>query len=208
MLDDFGLARSTPGDSAPALAEAFDRRDAERHLSVLRIGKLTTAKGQELCVIRNISAGGLMAQVYTELALGDHVSVELKTGETVAGKVVWARDHSAGVAFTQPIDVSEVLASQPEGDLQPRAPRLDIKCWGRVRVGARYHRVEVHDISQDGAKITPGGFVELGDEVVLMIEGFPPRPGVIRWQQDDRAGIFFVNRIPLNELALWARAKQ
>ncbi len=40
-----------------------DRRRQTRHLTILRVGTLIIEGRRELCLIRNISAGGLMAHV-------------------------------------------------------------------------------------------------------------------------------------------------
>jgi hypothetical protein len=47
-------------DDMPAPPE---RRQSYRNLSVLRTAILRTSCGEELCLVRNISAGGLMAPV-------------------------------------------------------------------------------------------------------------------------------------------------
>ena len=40
--------------------EPSGRRTGERHVSLLRVGSLMIADRRELCLIRNISAGGMM----------------------------------------------------------------------------------------------------------------------------------------------------
>ena len=40
-----------------------ERRRQARHLTILKVGTLIVDGGRELCLIRNISAGGLMAHV-------------------------------------------------------------------------------------------------------------------------------------------------
>src|SRR3712207_7884086 len=42
-----------------------DRRRQARHLTILRVGTLIIDGRRELCLIRNISAGGVMAHVYS-----------------------------------------------------------------------------------------------------------------------------------------------
>ena len=40
-----------------------ERRRGQRHLTILRVGALTIDGTRELCLVRNISAGGVMALV-------------------------------------------------------------------------------------------------------------------------------------------------
>ena len=56
-----------------------DRRTGERHLSLLRVGALVIGDRRELCLIRNISAGGMMIRPYSTVAVGTRVSVEVRS---------------------------------------------------------------------------------------------------------------------------------
>ena len=56
---------------SPHVPEPPDRRTAERHIKILRVAALTIEGRRELCLIRNISAGGLMAHVYSTVKLGE-----------------------------------------------------------------------------------------------------------------------------------------
>src|SRR4051812_28657856 len=62
-----------------------ERRSAARHLTILRVGALVGPHGRELCLVRNISAGGLMAHVYSNHRMGERVAVELKTKQPIEG---------------------------------------------------------------------------------------------------------------------------
>src|SRR5258708_6129900 len=86
-----------------------ERRLGERHLKILRVGTLVLNGRRELCLIRNISAGGLMAHVYSMVMPGQIVSVELKTNQQISGRVVWTRGHNAGIQFDAEVDVAELL---------------------------------------------------------------------------------------------------
>ena len=205
MLDDqsaIGIGASSGQDAAGSA----NRRADQRHLSVFRVGKLITPAGQELCLVRNISSGGLMAHIYSPHEAGEHVAIELKAGSTVSGNIVWSRDKKIGVQFDDKVEVAEVLAPQPNEDEAnhiARAPRLDVKRRGRLRVGAHYQLIEIQDISQGGTKFAPAGDTKTGDEVVLLLDGLPPLSGIIRWRHGEAAGITFKMSIPFEQLAQW-----
>lgn len=206
MLDDKGF--STPARIPETnAADIQERRTADRHIAVFRVGKLISASGQEFCLIRNISDGGLMANVYSPHAVGESIAIELKASSIVAGHIVWARDNKIGVAFEERIDVTSILAGHAgdtADDFHPRLPRIEIRCAARLRVGARYQRVEICDIAQGGAKIAGVENIVAGDEVVLSIDGLPPQQGTVRWQSEDKAGIAFNTAIPFGQIAAWA----
>ncbi|MFL6843874.1 MAG: PilZ domain-containing protein [Allosphingosinicella sp.] len=184
-----------------------DRRRETRHLTILRVGALIGAHGRELCLIRNISAGGLMAHVYSHHACGESVAVELKSNQPVAGSVVWADESNVGIEFDQPIDVEEMLSSQAalENGWRPRLPRVEVDRLATLRCGARLYGVNTRDISQGGVKIETDADFEVGREVVLTMEKFRPVAGVVRWSHEGLAGIAFNHLIPFHELMEWLK---
>ena len=185
-----------------------ERRRQARHLTILKVGTLIVDGGRELCLIRNISAGGLMAHVYSSLTPEKAIHVELKTNQAVAGRVSWVDGSNIGITFDAPIDVEEMLATQSvlENGWRTRLPRVEVDRLATLRVGARTHWVGTRDISQGGIKIESDQPLEAGAHVVLSLEKFRPVHGVVRWCQDGLAGIAFNQVIPFHELMGWLRA--
>ena len=48
----------------PAPAAEAERRDGERHMTLYRVGSIQVEDRRELCLIKNISAGGMMIRLY------------------------------------------------------------------------------------------------------------------------------------------------
>ncbi|MGH6705241.1 MAG: PilZ domain-containing protein, partial [Sphingomicrobium sp.] len=92
-------------DSPPAPAPEPDRRDGERHMTLYRVGSILVEDRRELCLIKNISAGGMMVRLYCSVTEGTAVTVELKSGQPIHGQISWVRDQQAGVAFNEPVVV-------------------------------------------------------------------------------------------------------
>jgi PilZ domain len=184
-----------------------ERRREARHLTILRVGALIGPNGRELCLIRNISAGGLMAHVYSRHETGAAVAVELKSNEAVPGIVVWADESNVGIEFDRQIDVEEMLSSQAALDngWRPRLPRVEVDRLATLRCGARLYGVNTRDISQGGVKVETDQPLEPGREVVLTMERFRPLAGVVRWCGEGVAGIAFNHLIPFHELMEWLR---
>lgn len=186
-----------------------ERRSSERHIKILRVGTVVVDGRRELCLIRNISAGGVLAHVYSQLIPGQRVSIELKTSQPVTGRVIWTRGGNAGIQFDTVMDVAELLAT-PQGvdnGWRPRTPRVEIDRMATLRAGARTAWVHARDISQSGVKIeteadeTPA----VGEEVVITLEGFRPLHGVVRWSSDSACGISFNQLIPFGDLIDWLK---
>jgi hypothetical protein len=195
----FSLSRRAP--------ERPERRRETRHLTILRVGALVGPQGRELCLIRNISAGGVLAHVYSRHPAGEAVAVELKSNQPVAGRVVWAEGSNLGIEFDEPIDVEEMLSSQAvlENGWRPRLPRVEVDRLATLRCGSRVYPVSTRDISQGGVKVEIDHPVEPGRDVVLRLERFRPLEGVVRWYAPGLAGIAFNQLLPFTELMGWLR---
>jgi PilZ domain-containing protein len=184
-----------------------ERRQSDRHLKILRVGTLIVAGRRELCLIRNISAGGLMAHVYSKLAAGDRIEVELKTRQPVAGRVVWVREANVGIQFERAVDVAELLSNPPllDNGWRPRTPRVEIDRMATLRAGARTYWVQARDISQSGVKVETDQPPAAGAEVMIALEGFRQLAGQVRWSRDQSCGIAFNDLIPFGELIGWLK---
>lgn len=63
--------------------------------------------------IRNLSAGGLMAEIPIDVSLGDLVEVNLHNMGWLSGHVAWVTDGRIGIAFNHPINPKD--ARKPVG---------------------------------------------------------------------------------------------
>jgi hypothetical protein len=185
-----------------------ERRSDERLIKILRVGTLIIDGSRELCLIRNISAGGVMAHVYSRLQPGQRVIVELKATQPVAGRVIWVRDAEAGIQFDTAMDVAELLANPAvlDNGWRPRTPRVEIDRMATLRAGARTYWVHARDISQSGVKVETDNPPPADTEIVVAIEGLRPIPGIVRWSSDSACGIAFNQLIPFGELIEWLKS--
>jgi hypothetical protein len=191
-------------DRAP---DPVERRDDERYLTLFRVGTVMINDRRELCLIKNISAGGMMIRPYCKLAVGDKVSVELKRGEQIPGHINWVRQDSAGIEFNERIDVVELLATSMEGP-RPRMPRVEVRCIASVRQGANVYGMRAHDVSQGGVKVESDRDLEVGGDVLVTLPGLPSKDAVVRWKQGRAYGITFRRLIALSELVEWLRSQR
>lgn len=194
-------------DAPPEPARQTDRREGERLMTLYRVGSILVENRRELCLIKNISAGGMMVRLYCSVSDGTPVTVELKSGQPIRGKVSWSKDQTAGVAFDRPVDVIDILSNSMEGP-RPRMPRIEVKCFATVREGANMLRVAVCDISQGGLKIRTDAIFPQGADVIVTLPGLEPQPGIACWNVDGYAGITFNRLLPLGELVTWLQAQR
>jgi hypothetical protein len=198
----YSLSEVAPGPTAGP-----DRRDGDRLTTLYRVGSILIEKRRELCLIKNISAGGMMIRLYCKLAEDTPVTIELKSGQPISGRISWMRDHHAGISFDQPIDVIDILSSTMDGP-RPRMPRIETNCFATLRDGANTIRVQVCDISQGGVKIACETMLPKGADVIVTLPGLPPQPGVACWIDAGFSGITFNRLLPLGELVTWLQAQR
>jgi len=194
-------------ETPPAPAADTDRRDSDRHMTLYRVGSILIEARRELCLIKNISAGGMMIRLYCSIAEGTPVTVELKSGQPVSGRISWIRGHHAGLAFDSPIDVIDILSSTMDGP-RPRMPRIETNCDATLRDGANSYRVRACDISQGGMKIECAASLAQCADVVLTLPGLPPQPAVACWTEGRFVGITFNRLLPLAELVEWLKVQR
>lgn len=194
----FTLLRS-PAPASP------DRRRGPRKLTLMRVGLIHAPEGMEFCMVKNISADGLMARVYRSYRPGEEARVELTSGHVLVGDVVWARGVDIGVQFRASIDVANVLSSRwgPDSQRRPRLPRLELSCPAIARYGPRSCPVQLRNISQRGAKIIARGPVPALAGIVLGLPDLPCIHGTVRWSRGDEAGLYFNESLPFAVLARW-----
>jgi hypothetical protein len=198
-----GTFDSTTFTLRTAVPRPAERRSDARLAPTLRVAKLHGPSGEQLIRVRNVSAGGLMAEAGQTVSVGDTVTVELSS-QKIPGSVVWIREGAIGVKFDQNIDLGELLAGRkPRHGFRPRPPRLDVSCKASLRVDKIYYTVDVHDISLGGMKVEPIEEYCLGKKVVVVVESLRPVRGDVRWYSDRKAGIVFDQPLSFEELAEW-----
>jgi hypothetical protein len=184
-----------------------DRRTGERYVSLLRVGALTVDGRRELCLIRNVSAGGMMIRPYSPITVGARLTVELKHGEVVSGIAQWSDNGLVGCVFDQPIDVLGLL-NAPHGQPRPRMPRIELTCTATLRHEKAVFRSPVINISQGGICVNSPVDLDPASDVVVTLPGLHAAAGVVKWREDHFYGIGFIRVFPVHELMAFLHEQQ
>lgn len=104
-------------DTSAADAKRGDGRDSMLLKAILRF---QTSREDEVR-IRNLSAGGLMAEAPIPVARGEKVEVNLRNIGWISGSVAWVSEGRLGIAFDHPIDPA--IARKPVNSGDPDLPR-------------------------------------------------------------------------------------
>lgn len=106
------MDRYTPDPVVTLSADDADRQRHEARDSLFLIAKLAVAgmPGEQVRV-RNLSAGGLMAEYPAPVATGTIVTIDLRGVGCISGRVAWVMDGRLGIAFDRQID--PLMARKP-----------------------------------------------------------------------------------------------
>ena len=195
---------SQPSPSAEIPVE--ERRRSVRHAVVNQVAKIRLGSGrEELCLLRDISAEGLKAEVYIPLERGAPIDIELRTAHTVSGKIVWVADKDIGVAFDAPIPAAAMLAhcsfEVNGGSLRP--PRLKVNLRGLLRIGAAATMVNIANISQAGMQVAAPQPLRPGTACSVALSGLPARAASVCWWREGEAGLMLTEPFDYPTFSQW-----
>lgn len=193
------LVETTLYSLSVAPPECPDRRSGGRYVSLLRVGAMIVDGRRELCLIRNVSAGGMMIRPYSAIRVGARLSIELKQGTSVSGAAQWSDQGLIGVAFDEAIDILDLL-NAPADKPRPRMPRIELDCVATLRHEGTVFRAPVINISQGGICVKSLVDLVLNRDVVVTLAGLHAAAGVVKWRDGDHFGIGFNRVYPVNEL--------
>jgi PilZ domain len=71
--------------------------------------------------IKNLSAGGLMAETPIRVARGEKVEINLRNVGWISGNVAWITEGRMGIAFDHPID--PMIVRKPVGQNNGEIPQ-------------------------------------------------------------------------------------
>jgi len=161
------------------------------------------------CSIRKISARGVMLQG-GDLGKtpGDHISVELGTGQRPAGTIAWAKRGELGVCFDEPVDMvallNRKLVSQPvERRLMPR---LEIRSDAYVKFAEKFAPATLRNISARGLQLEGADLPPCGTYVAVFVEGLNVPPGEVVWRRGNLAGIEVFEELSWTSIIPWIRS--
>lgn len=186
-----------------------ERRRNVRHSVVDQVAKIRLMSGrEELCLLQDISADGVRAQVYVPLAVGAHLQIELRTAHNAVGQVAWVAGQMIGVAFDATIPMAAMLAhcafDQSAGRLRP--PRLKVNLRGLLRIDGRASVVSIGNISLAGLQIVTPQPLAPGTSCTIALPGLPARPAAVCWWRDGHAGLNLAQPFDYAIFAAWRSA--
>jgi hypothetical protein len=195
-------ASTSEPHAQPGTAE---RRTGARHMSIFRVARLVHAGHDQLCVVRNISPGGVMIEVNHVPPVGAKVRIELRSDKALDASVRWVRNREAGIAFDQMVDVAALLREERPSILRkpPRGPRFDRNGVAYILGGDEPIPGAITNVSINGVAVRSPVALPKGEPVVVKIEGLGPARAHVRWCADGEIGLRLETPLSYRALADW-----
>jgi translation initiation factor IF-1 len=187
---------------ASAPAWSGEPRRSPRTLTVFRTVKVQVGDTEGLARLQNISDEGMKLTLKLPISPDDVVTIFLSDADRLEGRVVWTDGNSCGLQLTEPVDsaalLSDLAASARDGST--RAVRMKADAAAVAYSEGGVHRVRLEDISQRGMKVRHTAKFDEGLAIkVRLLTGLELR-GIVRWSQEDVAGIELLELISVEQL--------
>lgn len=181
-------------------ATSADQRSDSRVSLLLRAGKLIAQQGEFLCIVRDVSAGGIKVRVLHDLPTAGQFDLELANGENYPLELVWQAEGYAGFRFLdRPIDLVGVVDEPSQ--FPKRGIRLRLELPIAIKVGEELRPAKLCDISQHGAQIEIEPGLAIGQRVSICSDGLADLESRVRWRRRKTCGLVFQRGFRLDELA-------
>ncbi|MFN4135687.1 MAG: PilZ domain-containing protein [Novosphingobium sp.] len=104
----------------PLLTDNDHRQLGRDSLFLMAEVRLLDCDAEHRIKVRNLSAGGMMAEGAVKVQRGTRLEVNLRNIGWVEGVVAWVQDNRFGIAFVEEIDPKLARAPLGEGPSTPR----------------------------------------------------------------------------------------
>jgi hypothetical protein len=176
-----------------------DLRGAPRFALMLRSAKLIADGTEYLCIIRDVSETGVKLRLFHAAPRAGTLMIETASGQHYPMQLVWEAKGEAGFRFVQPIDVDAFVSES--GPYPKRPLRLRVHHPAKVRVGKDEFSATILDISRQGARISIGNRLAIGQKFWLEARELPVFEATVCWRREPEYGVVFSQLMGLEELA-------
>lgn len=187
-----------------------EQRAAPRFTLLIRAAKLSSAQGEFVCVIRDVSETGVSVRLFHALPSCQQFELHMPGGSVYLIDRVWNRDNEAGFTFTVPVDIARLI--HESGDYPKRGLRLGLCFPVKLSTLTQACEAVVENLSQQGARFECGALLAIDQTVRIET---PDASGAmrevrakVRWRRGRHYGVVFDDTFGLGEFARLAARLQ
>ena len=177
-----------------------ERRNGSRVTVLIRPGKLIADRREFLCIVRDVSEGGIKVRLFARLPEHHQLEIEFDNGERHVVQLVWQAGELAGLSFADKVDVEQLIAAHC-GNHPRRQPRLRIALDAVLCTSGLRTPVRLRDISPRGVSIECTGWLMIDELVRIECDRLPTLHAKVRWRRPPYYGLVFEQTFRIEELA-------
>ena len=183
-----------------------DQRRAPRFTSLIRAAKLISAQGEFVCVIRDVSTGGVGLRCFHPVPADPVMTLELQSGETFQIERVRGEGCEASFRFETEVALERLVR---DSEHYPRRPmRLNIAMPLTLRTLGGSMAAVTHNISQQGCRVSAALPLALAQSVIVESSHLPGIRAKVRWRRNGEFGLVFDDTFSLRDFAVHAARLQ
>lgn len=184
-----------------------DRRQGKSRLSLLiRIAKLVSEHGEFLCIVRDVSEGGVRLRFFHPVPDAATMRLVLANGDAIPVEKAWERGGQVGFRFAGKVDVQGFIAEA--GRYPKRQLRIEADCAATLTADGEASAAVIRNISREGARIDCESPLALGQQVRVDADGWPPILATVCWRSRPAYGLIFRQVFTIEDLAQRSAATQ
>lgn len=191
-------------------AAGVDQRASPRFTLLIRAAKITSAQGEFVCVIRDVSETGVSVRLFHALPGCQSYELHMPGGAVYQISRMWSRDNEAGFAFARPVDVAQLI--NEAGEYPRRGLRLALCFPVAVTTPTQRCKAIVENLSQQGARIECDGLFAIDQSIRIEAPGTGTKlrevRAKVRWRRDRHYGVVFDDTYALGDFARLAARLQ
>lgn len=177
----------------------LEKRNAPRFTMLVRAAKLICPQGEFMCVIRDASETGVNVRLFHALPDEERYMLELQNGDRHEVELIWQEEDRAGMRFLECAEIARIIEGPSR--FAKRPVRINVSFPAQLSSLSGSARAQLHDISQQGAKITCATRFAIDQRVKLSADKMPEVNAKIRWRRDDSYGLVFEDTFQFGDLA-------
>jgi hypothetical protein len=193
-------------EPVPVRGDKAELRDKNRFALLIRSAKLKCDLGEFLCIVRDVSEGGVKLRLFHPLPPCDCFQLELSSRHTFLIEPVWTKGDLSGFRFSASIDIPDFISERSH--FPKRALRLNLNTPAIVRIDGGAFSATIHDLSREGVRIETQVALALEQKVTVEAAHFTSRLGTVRWRRSPAYGVALQNLLSFETLALTAARMQ
>lgn len=194
--------------SLPEMAEEArqDQRAEPRFTALIRSAKLVCGQGEFVCIVRNVSASGVLLKFFHQAPRDAAMALVLQNGEMLELEPVRDLGMEASFRFSQATSIERLI--REDAQYPRRLLRLNLAIPLSLRTLAGVTPAITRNMSQQGCCLDTEAPLALAQSAMIDSPYLPCIRAKVRWRRGGACGLVFEDTFSLKDFAVVAARLQ